>query len=77
MNRIPVPHYCKGEIEFIDAAKAMSTSDEFRGFLRISAMKYLWRYQHKGTPVEDLQKASTYLAWLQEETRPKEQAFCR
>jgi hypothetical protein len=30
-------------------------------------MKYLWRYDYKGKPVEDLKKAQWYLARLTEE----------
>ena len=31
------------------------------GFLLGNALKYLFRYQHKGKPLEDLQKAEYYL----------------
>lgn len=30
-------------------------------FAELSAIKYLWRYPHKGTPVQDLDKACFYL----------------
>jgi len=61
-------HYTQGEIECIDAIRAALSPDEFIGGLRWQVFKYLWRYKHKGTPVEDLNKASQYLSWLIEET---------
>jgi len=63
-KRERVPHYCLGEVEFIDAAKAMLGSAQFAGFLRGNALKYLWRYPYKGSPVSDLKKARTYIDWL-------------
>ena len=56
-----------GGLEVIDILKAKLTSEQFQGFLRANALKYLFRYDHKGTPVEDLQKAKTYVTWLLEE----------
>jgi hypothetical protein len=41
----------------------MST-EAFAGYLKGNCMKYLWRYDYKGKPVEDLQKAQWYLAKL-------------
>lgn len=38
------------------------------GFLLGNALKYLFRYQHKGKPLEDLKKAEFYLKrWLRHE----------
>jgi hypothetical protein len=54
-------HYKTGKIECIDAMEAMLTPEEFIGYLRGNAFKYLWRYQHKGKAYEDLQKAQWYL----------------
>ena len=54
-------HYRQGGIEAIDAIKASMTREEFKGYLRGNAQKYLWRYRHKGKPVEDLRKAKWYL----------------
>ena len=53
-------HYTQGGIECIEAIKASMTSEEFCGYLKGCALKYLWRYKHKGKPVEDLKKASWY-----------------
>lgn len=54
-------HYRQGGIEAIDAIKASMTREEFKGYLKGNAQKYLWRYRHKGKPVEDLRKAKWYL----------------
>ena len=66
-DRRPVKHYMAGGLEVIDILKAKMTRDQFRGFLRGNALKYLFRFDHKGTPVEDLQKAKTYTEWLLKE----------
>ena len=63
-NRIDVPHYTSGGIEVIDILKAKLTRAEYRGFLRGNVVKYILRYDHKGTPGADLRKAQTYLGWL-------------
>ena len=60
-------HYTGGGIECIDAMKSALTPDEFRGYLRGNAVKYLWRYDRKGEPVEDLRKAAWYLDRLTDE----------
>ena len=58
-------HYASGDIECIDAISASMTDDEFRGYLKGNVMKYLWRYENKGKPEEDLAKAEWYLHRLQ------------
>lgn len=60
-------HYAKGEIECIDAMKASMTKEAFKGALKFNVMKYLWRYESKQNPKEDLQKAQWYLSKLIEE----------
>ena len=50
MSRQEVPHYCKGEIEFIDAMKSMLTPDEFRGAMKFNIAKYIWREAQGRTP---------------------------
>lgn len=57
-------HYTSGGIECIDAIRASMTPEEFKGFLKGNAMKYLWRYRLKGKPAQDLEKASWYLSRL-------------
>lgn len=60
-------HYTSGEIECIDAIRASMSPEAFKGFLKGNVIKYLWRYQMKGKPIEDLQKAEWYLSRLEEE----------
>jgi hypothetical protein len=63
-QREPVNHYMAGGLEVIDILKAKLSPDEYRGFLRGNALKYLFRFDHKGTPGADLHKAKIYLDWL-------------
>ena len=50
------PHYTTGKIEVLDFI-----IDQKFGYLDGNVIKYLCRYKHKGSPVEDLQKARFYL----------------
>lgn len=61
-------HYNRGGIECIDAIKASMSPEEYDGFLKGQVIKYVWRYRHKGKPVEDLKKARYYLDKLIEKT---------
>ena len=54
-------HYNQGGVECIDAIKASLTSEGFQAYLKASSMKYLWRYEHKNAPIEDLRKARWFL----------------
>lgn len=54
------PHYTKGAIECIDAIEAALTPEEFRGYCKGNALKYVWRERHKGG-AESVQKALWYL----------------
>lgn len=55
-------HYKVGGIETIDYMRAKSSREEFRGHLRLTALKYLSRagYKHPDV-VEDFKKARWYL----------------
>ena len=57
-------HYNNGSIECIEGIQASMSEEAFNGYLKGNCMKYLWRYDYKGKPVEDLQKAQWYLAEL-------------
>ena len=57
-------HYNNGAIEAIEAIKASMPENEFRGYLKGNALKYLWRYDYKGKPVEDLRKCKWYIERL-------------
>ena len=50
-------NYKDGDIECIDAMEACSTNEQFIGYLRLNAMKYLWRDGKKGDPREQINKA--------------------
>ena len=55
------PHYMVGGIETIDYMQAKSTPEEFRGHLRLTALKYLSRNGYKDDAIQDLKKAQWYL----------------
>ena len=54
-------HYDSGGIECIDAIKASMSHEEFLGYLKGNVQKYMWRYEKKVNPSEDLKKARWYL----------------
>jgi hypothetical protein len=60
-------HYNTGSIECIEAIKASMSPLEFKGYLKGNILKYLWRYNYKGKPTEDVAKANWYLNKLHEE----------
>lgn len=64
-------HYTASEtgLECIDAIEAALTPDEFRGFCKGNALKYIWRERHKGKSTEDLEKAAWYSNRLVETMR--------
>ena len=57
-------HYNAGKVEAIEAIEASMSPEEFKGYLKGNALKYLWRYAYKGKPTQDLDKAEWYLARL-------------
>ena len=60
------PHYNQTGIECIHAISA-ATDKGFKYYLQGNIMKYLWRFDYKSKPVEDLEKAKWYLDRLIEE----------
>ena len=62
-------HYHSNGIDVIGFAEAQFSNEELNGFHRINAIKYLTRYDKKGTPEDDLQKADFYLRKLIELNR--------
>ena len=60
-------HYTSGEIECIDAIKASMSKEAFCGFLKGNVQKYLWRYEKKVNPAEDIKKAGWYRDRLEKE----------
>jgi len=64
-------HYNKGGIGCIDAIKACQ-GEGFKYYLQGSAMKYLWRYEHKEKPIQDLEKAKWFINKLIEITQERD-----
>ena len=54
-------HYNKGGIECIEAIEQSMTPSSFKGYLKGNVQKYMWRYESKTKPGEDLKKARWYL----------------
>ena len=57
-------HYNSGGIECIDAIEESMTEEGFKAYCKGNVQKYLWRYEMKGKPLEDLKKAEWYLSRL-------------
>lgn len=53
-------HYRQGGIECIDAIQSALTPEEFRGYCKGNALKYVWRERYKGGD-ESMRKAQWYL----------------
>lgn len=53
-------HYASGAVECIDAIEASMTPEAFKGYLKGNVIKYMWRYEKKINPVQDLEKAQWY-----------------
>ncbi|MGL5396572.1 MAG: DUF3310 domain-containing protein [Shewanella sp.] len=62
-------HYASGGIECIEAIKASMSHEAFLGYLKGNVQKYMWRYEKKVNPAEDLKKAKWYLSKLIEEQK--------
>lgn len=54
------PHYTSGGIETIDYMEAKSTPEEFKGHLRLTALKYLSRVGMKDDILQEYEKAEWY-----------------
>ena len=52
-------------VECIEAIRSALTEEEFRGYCKGNALKYVWREKHKGQD-ESLKKAIWYLNKTQE-----------
>lgn len=53
-------HYIRGGVECIDHIEK-SLRGSYKGYLLGNAIKYIWRHDAKGKPIEDLNKARWYL----------------
>ena len=57
-------HYGTGGMECIDWIEKKLTHEEMHGYLKGNILKYLYRYEDKENPLQDLQKARWYLERL-------------
>jgi Protein of unknwon function (DUF3310) len=60
-------HYTYGKYECLDVIVGQGFP-----FLVAQVIKYLWRHEHKGRPLEDLKKARFYLERLIQEHEREE-----
>ena len=60
VSQVGGTHYADKPIQPSDAMRAWMTHEQFEGFLRGNAIKYLARYPDKGG-IEDLRNARHYL----------------
>ena len=71
LQQVGGDHYASKSIQPWDAMEAWMSHEAFSGYLRGNVLKYLCRYQDKGSPVQDLQKARHYLDKLIEKESRK------
>ena len=64
-------HYTQGGIECYKAIKASMTPEAYKGYLKGNILKYVWRYEKKGSKIENLRKAEWYLKELIKEVENK------
>ena len=57
-------HYTQGGIECYKAIEASMTPEAYKGYLKGNVLKYVWRYEKKGSEIENLRKAEWYLKEL-------------
>jgi len=60
-DNIDPDHYKVGGIETIDYMEAKATPEEFKGHLRLTAIKYLSRAGHKDDALQEFKKAQWYI----------------
>ena len=66
-------HYTQGGIECIDAIQSALTPEEFRGYCKGNALKYVWRERLKNG-AEDLRKAKWYIEKMNEANDSRQRA---
>lgn len=64
LRQVGGDHYRTKAVQPWDAMQAWMTPEQFVGFLRGNAVKYLARAGSKGDALEDYRKAQHYLARL-------------
>ena len=73
MSKINPEHYKFGGVECIDAIKGSLSPEQFKGYLKASIIKYLWRYEQKNG-LEDLEKADWFLRKLRYEVEREQKS---
>lgn len=66
-------HYEQKGIECIDVMRAISTDEQFTGFLQLNALKYLFRANFKDTRLQNIKKAKYYIDMLAQELEQKQE----
>ena len=63
------PHYKLNglDIESVDVIRAVLTAEEFRGWCKGNAIKYLMRLGKKDKEIQDSKKSIKFLGWLVKE----------
>jgi Protein of unknwon function (DUF3310) len=59
-------HYSRGDIECIDAMRAMLGKEGFVAYCRGTIFKYNWRVLDKDNPPQDAGKCERHARWLQD-----------
>ena len=59
-------HYQFARVQPVEILQMYLSSEEFQGFLRGNALKYLLRVGHKDEPGKELDKAAQYIKWLRQ-----------
>jgi len=55
-------HYRKHGMDLFEGSKqGLVSPEDFKGFCKLSALKYILRFEEKGTPIEDLEKARNFI----------------
>lgn len=63
--------YNAGSVECIDAIESALTPEEYRGFIKGTVLRYVWREKHKGGD-QDMQKAGWYMRRLSDFEKKRE-----
>lgn len=61
---VHAPAHYQGEIECVDAMRAMMTREEFDAVCRAQVMRYVWRRGKKDDPLIEGGKAKWWATWL-------------
>jgi hypothetical protein len=71
-DNINPDHYAVGGMQPWEYMKIKSSPEEFCGFLRLTALKYLSRFGHKDNKLQEVLKAKWYIDKLVEELQTEE-----